>query len=180
MTTRTQEWMLGGRLERARALWDEGLSTRLIAERIRHGCTKSAIVGWAHRHNWPPRPSPIIRGGVKLAVVERVSEKPHHKPSPKPAPSELPSAVKARAARRAKRAAVKPSAPLRVACNPDPLGVPTATFSRCQWPTSTERPHRFCDAVVTGAGPYCATHRARAFVGRTQLHRGAAEFGVAW
>jgi GcrA cell cycle regulator len=159
-------WMRGNRIERARALWDEGLSTRLIAQRIGHGCTKSAIVGWAHRHNWPPRASPIIRGGVKPAAVVRVTEKPHHKPSPKPAPSELPSAVKARAARRAKRAAVKPSAPLRTACEPQGLAEPTAAFSRCQWPQGDRGDWRFCDAPTAANSPYCQEHKARAWVRR--------------
>jgi hypothetical protein len=49
-----------------------------------------------------------------------------------------------------------------VACEPQRLAVPTATFSRCQWPVTEDRPHRLCEAVVEGKGPYCEQHRTRA------------------
>jgi hypothetical protein len=168
--------MLDGRLERARALWDEGVSAGQIAARIGHGCTKSALVGKAHRQGWPPRPSPIGQYVAEVReAAERVPDKPHHRPAPYP--SEAPHAVSARAARRAaKRAATKPSAALRVACKPDVLGVPTAAFRGCQWPTTDARPWQFCDAPTVNGGPWCPEHHKCAHE-RTP-HRGDAMWGV--
>ncbi|MBM3554435.1 MAG: global cell cycle regulator GcrA-like protein [Alphaproteobacteria bacterium] len=40
-------------------LWDEGLSTAAIGERL--GITKNAVVGKAHRLGLPPRLSPVKR-----------------------------------------------------------------------------------------------------------------------
>jgi len=43
----------------ARALWDAGLSTAEIG--LIMNVTKNAIVGIAHRNDFPARPSPIKR-----------------------------------------------------------------------------------------------------------------------
>jgi hypothetical protein len=147
--------MLDGRLERARALWVEGVGVAEIVRRIGHGCTRSAVTGKAHRLDWPPHPHPPQYGGRGNRKVERQAER--------------------RAERREGR---KAATPLRVACEPQRLAVPTATFTRCQWITSDGRPWAMCDAPVPGTGPYCEEHRAVAFVRRP--HAGAAEHGVRW
>jgi hypothetical protein len=124
----------------ARRLWDEGLSVRLIGERV--GATKSSIVGYAHRHRWPPRPSPIVRDGVRPEAVPRVAGPP------------APAAAAPVAAR----------GPRREACSPEPLAVPTARFHGCQWPTTDARPWRFCDQPVAGPGDvWCAEHKCRVY-----------------
>lgn len=46
---------------RMRALWDEGLSTQAIGDRL--GISKNAVVGKAHRLNFPSRSSPIKGAG---------------------------------------------------------------------------------------------------------------------
>ena len=51
--------MTSRNLVRARVLWDEGVSCSQIARRLGLGCTKSALVGYAHRQGWPSRPSPL-------------------------------------------------------------------------------------------------------------------------
>jgi hypothetical protein len=141
--------MLDGRLERARALWDEGMSAGLIAKAIGHGCTKSSVVGKAHRQGWPPRPSPIGQYVAEVReAAERVPDKPHHRPSGSGKPRRKP----------ADPYGEKPAA---VPCQPLALAVPTATFSRCQWPDGHRGDWRFCEAVVAGAGPYCEEHRTR-------------------
>jgi GcrA cell cycle regulator len=132
------EWMRGGRLQKARALWDDGIGVTEIARRIGHGCTRDALIGKAHRLGWPPHPHPPQYGGRGNRKVERQAER-----------------------RTERREGRKAATPPRVACEPQRLGVPTATFSRCQWPITEIPPHRFCDAVVAGTGPYCEQHRAR-------------------
>lgn len=56
-------------IARARALWDEGLSTLEIGRRL--GVTKNALIGKAHRLEWPGRPSPIRRTGTASARPAR-------------------------------------------------------------------------------------------------------------
>lgn len=46
---------------------------------------------------------------------------------------------------------------------------------KCQWPTSSGRPWRFCEAPVTVAGAYCCEHRARAYVAHSVARHAAAE-----
>lgn len=46
------------------ALWDEGLSTRLIG--LRMGVSKNCIIGKANRLHLSPRPSPVKRGTPKV------------------------------------------------------------------------------------------------------------------
>lgn len=63
-------------MSRFRALWDEGVSTRLIGERL--GCSKNAVVGKAHREHFPARPSPIaLRTGKPIGAknIRRECEK---------------------------------------------------------------------------------------------------------
>lgn len=45
--------------ERAALLWDCGFSASQIAADL--GVTKNSVIGLAHRHGFPPRPSPIRR-----------------------------------------------------------------------------------------------------------------------
>jgi hypothetical protein len=134
----------------ARALWDEGLSCAQIA--FRCYTTKHSIIGLAHRRAWPPRPSPIGRtkDEVRAAPAQRKPEKPHRKAgAPRPAPKASP-----------KPKPQREMAPvvLRVACKPERLAVPTATFQTCQWITG-RRPWRFCDAPAV-RGAWCEVHHA--------------------
>jgi hypothetical protein len=147
--------MLDGRLERARALWVEGVGVTQIARRIGHGCTRHALIGKAHREGWPPHAHPPQYGGRGNRKLERQAER--------------------RAERREGR---KAPTPLRVACEPQRLAVPTPLFRCCQWPRGERPDWRWCDAPTAGGGPYCEAHRAMAFVRRP--HAGAAEHGVRW
>jgi GcrA cell cycle regulator len=47
------------KIQQLSKLWDEGLSTAAIGERL--GITKNAVVGKAHRLGLPARPSPVKR-----------------------------------------------------------------------------------------------------------------------
>jgi GcrA cell cycle regulator len=156
--------MLDGRLERARALWDEGVSAGQIAARIGHGCTKSSIVGKAHRSGWPPRPSPIGRYLAEVReAAERVPDKPHHKAVEGATPK-----------RRHQRVRPIPKPPQPVYVPP----APTLVFRSCQWPLGhpKERGFRFCEAAALEGKPYCQHHNTVAHE-RTP-HRGDAMWGV--
>ena len=140
-------WLSEGGAELARTLWDEGLPARQIAARVGHGATKSAIVGYAQRKRWPPRPSPIGRQTeAKPRVPLRPSRKPPAAPKPVPRPKLAP----------APRLPAAPTAPL-------PSG--------CQWiPTDClGRPWRFCGAATLPSSPWCAVHRARVYMPRRLL-----------
>jgi GcrA cell cycle regulator len=147
--------MLDGRLERARALWVEGVDVTQIARRIGHGCTRHALIGKAHREGWPPHPHPPQYGGRGNRKLERQGER-----------------------REERREGRKAPTPLRVTGEPQRLAVPTAVFRTCQWPRGERPDWRWCDAATVDGGPWCAEHKAVAWVRRP--HAGAAEHGVRW
>jgi hypothetical protein len=66
--------MTAENLALARRLWDEGVAASAIGRRLDIG--KNAVLSYAHRHGWPPRPSPIGRRKVEV---------PRAAPKPKPA-----------------------------------------------------------------------------------------------
>jgi hypothetical protein len=155
MTSPAAAWMTADAIITARELWDAGLSCSEIARRV--GTTKHSIIGLAHRRAWPPRPSPIGRtkDEVREAATERKPEKPHRKagaplPKPKASPKPKPAPVV-----------------LRVACKPERLAVPTASFSGCQWITG-RKPWRFCDAPAE-RGAWCAKHHRIVYQHRSAL-----------
>lgn len=47
------------RIERLKALWDEGLSASQIAKKLGEGVTRNAVIGKAHRLSLKSRPSPV-------------------------------------------------------------------------------------------------------------------------
>jgi GcrA cell cycle regulator len=158
----TGTWQATGGAERARRLWDAGVATSEIGRQC--GCTKSAIVGYAHRNGFPPRPSPIgrVREEVREAVP-RVPDRPHHKPVEGATPK-----------RRHQRVRLIPKPPQPVYVPP----APTPRFSGCQFIAGDGRPWTCCGAAAVAGKPYCSEHLARVFVRRP--HAGAAEHGVRW
>jgi hypothetical protein len=142
MIGETPHWMLDGRLERARALWDDGVGVTEIARRIGHGCTRDALIGKAHRLGWPPHPHPPQYGGRGNRKIERQAERRLER-------------------RKERREGQQAATPEHAAVRPLPLAVPTARFSVCQWPAGERGDWQFCGAVVAGAGPYCEEHRTR-------------------
>ena len=140
-------WLTEGNVLLVRELWDAGVSTREMARRIGHGCTRNAIVGYAHRHGFPPRPSPIGNRHNTL-VVPRVPHKGHHKGSTEPyTPRKAPVPVVVTA---------PPALP--------PAPVVWSPFRTCQWiPASvTRRPWRMCGAP-TSRGAWCSEHFAKVY-----------------
>jgi hypothetical protein len=143
-----------GGAELARELWDAGVRCVDISRAV--GTTSDAIVGYAHRHGWPPHPRQPVgaewRAQRKAAQAAQQAPKPvrHRKLAPPPAP--------------AVAASKPPRGPRREACNPEPLAVPTARFHGCQWIEGHGRPWRVCDQPVAGpGGVWCAEHRAIAY-----------------
>src|SRR5215469_18926514 len=138
-------WLSEGGAELARTLWDEGLPARQIAARVGHGATKSAIVGYAQRKRWPPRPSPI---GRQTEAKPRVPLRPSRKPP----------------------AAPKPVLRPKVAPTPRPPALPPAPLpSGCQYPYGDKPDWRWCHAPVEPGRPYCRVHVAVCYVRRASL-----------
>jgi hypothetical protein len=128
--------MADGAPARARELWDAGMQASLIAAEMGHGCTKSALLGFAHRQGWPKRPNPAGE------VSARTPPKPHHKPG-----------KRGKVVRAIKLPPPPPPAP------PVALG----KVRRCAWATSAGRPWTFCSAPVVAGCSWCIEHRARAY-----------------
>jgi hypothetical protein len=182
--------MADGATDRARELWDAGMQASLIAAAMGHGCTKSALLGYAHRHSWPPRPSPIGNGGV---VVPRKPPQRHRK-APGAALAELVEmaerindgrpAVHHRKRYAKGEAAPPPGPPRPVKATLQPVAAPTHTrvpvvalrpVRRCQFPETANRPWRFCDAPVAAEGcSWCAEHYARTHTQPLRRHAEAA------
>jgi hypothetical protein len=139
-----------GGAELAREMWDAGTHTAVIGREV--GTTSDAIVGFAHRHGWPPHPRQPVGAEWRAqrkaaqAAQQALGPVPRRKPVAKPAP--------------AVAASVAARGPRREACNPAPLAVPTACFSDCQWLLSDGRPWVFCASPAVPGGVYCAAHRA--------------------
>jgi hypothetical protein len=128
----------------ARELWDAGTHTAVIGRAV--GTTSDAIVGFAHRNGWPRHPKQPTGG---LRRVTRAGLEGAPQPVPKP--------------RRPPKPAPEPKL-RREACRPEPLAVPTARFSGCQFIAGDDRrTWRFCDAPVVPQGVYCAEHRDRCY-----------------
>jgi hypothetical protein len=154
VTGRTAVWATRGGAERARELWDAGAHTAVIGRAVR--TTSDAIVGYAHRHGWPPHPRQPSgaewRAQRKAAGTAQKPPKPRQPPRPATPPAP------------AVAAPVPPRGPRREACNPASLAVPTARFHGCQWIEGHGRPWRMCGEPVAGpGGVWCAEHRAVAY-----------------
>lgn len=139
----------------ARTLWDEGLLASDIARRVGHGATKNSIVGFAHRHGWPPRPSPIAVNGLRpaAAIPRKAYRTKAERTQKKPAKP-----------RKAPAASTAPPEPRQPAPPPEP------TYSRgCQWieTGADERPRLWCGQPVASPGcAWCRDHYARVYVTR--------------
>lgn len=146
---------------RVRKLWDEGLSGSRIAAELR--MTKNAVVGIAHRHHFPPRPSPI-----RPSATPRAASLPRQPAAPRPVPA-------------LREAPVAPPAPRPVVVPPVPREAPPwsprPAARGCQWPLWADyaRPDgRFCGATVAPwptsgadrAPTYCAAHLRRVIGGQ--------------
>jgi hypothetical protein len=159
--------MCDGRLERARALWDEGVGVTEIARAIGHGATPDAVIGKARRQHWPPHPVQPNGVAVRAAL----------KADPRTARNTETQRAR-RAAQRAQQRNEWGETPVREAVRPERLAVPTPRFSVCQWISGDGRPWRKCEAPTEGGSSYCAEHHRRARERRP--HAGAAEHGVRW
>jgi hypothetical protein len=137
----------------AREMWDAGARCVDIGRAV--GCDRHAIIGYAHRHGWPPHPRQPVGAEWRAqrkadrAAQQALEPAPHHKPAPPPAP--------------AVAAPKPPRGPRREACNPAPLAVPTAAFRTCQWTDCEGRPWVFCGAATAPGCVYCAEHRTVAY-----------------
>lgn len=155
-------WRTDANLAKAEVLWNDGLSASQIAFRIGGDCTKSAIIGTAHRRGWEARPSPITFAtsprapkptkrviGPTLPPLSPDAARPCGQSGGSVAPERDPPAPRP-----------APAAPTVVAL---PARLPPPLFRTCQYPLNDRRPWRFCDAPTTAGSPYCATHHDRCY-----------------
>ena len=161
---------------RLRELWNEGLSTADIGQRL--NLSKNAVIGKAHRLDLPSRPSPIRR-------VTDGARWPLHQPR------RLPRAAKAAYARTSstlpKLLCLQKATCLSALVHdrllaqestppswPQALSSPSAIKHEvqhrrsqpCSWPIGDPgKPgFRFCDAPAVPGKPYCLEHAERAYV----------------
>lgn len=129
-----------------RRLWDEGHATAEIGRRL--GVTKNAVIGKAHRLELPPRPSPIRQNS-------QTARKPGPRPKVVPPAPSLPAVS-------VQTVPAPPPAPLPTPAAPSRRGA----SQPCCWPIGEPgRPgFRFCDDAADEGKPYCAEHRALAYV----------------
>jgi GcrA cell cycle regulator len=149
-----------GGAELARELWDAGVRTADIGREV--GTTSDAIVGYAHRHGWPPHPRQPVGAEwrAQRKAAGTAQKPPKARQPPRPAPPPAPAVAAPVAAR----------GPRREACNPEPPPVPTRRFHGCQWIAGDDRrTWVMCGAPVAPRGVYCAEHRDRCYY-RTRWH----------
>lgn len=167
---------------RLRALWAEGVTTAEIGRRL--GCSKSAIVGMAHRMDLPARPSPIRAAGqgpnaakprrahagaatpppLSTASAEAAPVRVGYTPAAaplgglRPAPGVPPSPLPTPALPQARPPAPSPVAPPRPAF--------VRPSSECCWPIGEPgtKGFRFCGDPSIPGKSYCPPHRDKAFV----------------
>jgi hypothetical protein len=133
-----------GDYDRARAMYDAGLSTGAIGKAI--GCGKNAICGISHRYNWPVR--------VKAETTQKVR---------KPRPSR---------AKKAGPVTLAPftSSPPVVIAMAKKIAAPEPTVRKvrqsnrqCEWLVG-DKPFKRCSDRAVFGYPYCEAHCRRAYV----------------
>lgn len=157
-------------IERLRKLWDEGLSTAEIGRRL--GVSKNAVVGRAHRMNLPARPSPIRYANgvspkpprVKRAATATLPPLASIQAKLTAPPMAAYAPVQFRAPKPPVTRPVEPRQTIQVAARTPP------TFrGECCWPIGEPgtKTFRFCSKPALAGCPYCAAHRAIAYVRRS-------------
>ena len=129
-----------------RELWAEGLSTAEIGRRM--SVSKNAVVGKAHRLNLPPRPSPIRRDGIGLALRPAPPRRLTGPTLPPLSAAVITPQVATAAPRVAPPAAARPTPVRTVPYAPSRL-------STCCWPIGEPgtKSFRFCDSNATHGKP---------------------------
>ena len=148
--------------DRARALWDEGHPTAEIGRRL--GVSKNAVIGKAHRLDWPARPSPI-----KNRWPDSTTRPPPQPGQPRVPPVTL-APLPSLSAPATREPIVIPEPPPRppppkpvFVAPPKPAAAPAPKYGRvvpCCWPLSDGRPWRFCETPSEAGSPYCTAHKA--------------------
>lgn len=144
-------------------LWEEGLSTREIGERM--GRTKNAVIGRSHRIGCSPRPSPLKgrKSGVfkgAAAIVKAFERQKDRAIPPKPVEKlqPLPSAEVIELVR------PPPVHPPRLVARET---LPMSRLPHCQYPMwgakTPPKERKFCDSPIE-RGSYCADHARVCYV----------------
>ena len=162
-------------IARLRQDWAEGLSTRIIGERL--GFSKNSIVGKAHRLDLPPRPSPVRRRMLDGKFVPNEAVPRRHYPVPAlPALAcimvPLPNISVIAVAR-----VVKRKAPASAVVAPPSAESPLPWQGRiapCCWPEGEPgtKSFRFCREPSKPGQVYCSDHMKRAYIPKGHGHAG--------
>jgi GcrA cell cycle regulator len=129
-----------------RSLWDQGLSTQRIADRL--GVTKNSVVGKAHRMHvehpemFAPRPSPILNRTGKPPGAKTIKQ----------APSQTLPAITTRLFEIKQRVVAIRAPTMR--CEPCNYPISTGSFPR----------YEFCGIPSVPGKPYCAHHCLSCYV----------------
>jgi GcrA cell cycle regulator len=153
--------------DRARALWDEGHSTAEIGRRL--GVSKNAVIGKAHRLDWPARPSPI-----KNRWPDSTTRPPPQPGQPRVPPVTL-APLPSLSAPATREPIVIPEPPPRppppkpvFVAPPKPAALPKpyGRVTTCCWPIGEPGTltFRFCNAESVPGKSYCAEHAQLAYV----------------
>ena len=126
------------RIEHARRLWDEGKTAGQIAGVL--GMSKNAVIGLAHRNNFPPRK----RAYRPRPVVTRPSPAPLEASPPPPEPPPTPP-------------------PPPVVSAPPIVLSPARGCQMPLWKTGAKPTHRYCDKPTPIGSSWCPACRARVF-----------------
>ncbi|MEO8714802.1 MAG: GcrA family cell cycle regulator [Acetobacteraceae bacterium] len=155
-------------IDRLRRLWADGHSTAEIGRRI--GISKNAVVGKAHRLDFPARPSPI-------RTADPATSRP--RPIPRPKAPKLADIMPLTTATTPLSAPL-PLQPSRPAAPGAAQAVPLRGAAQkqsmrtnpCCWPIGEPgtRGFRFCDATAPLGKPYCAEHAKLAYA-KVRNHR---------
>lgn len=158
-----------------RQLWDEGLSTKKIGDRL--GTSKNAVVGKAHRLDLPSRPSPIRRRDPNAPFVPRKPRAPRVGRVSLP---RLPSLSSGPALSSLPKLRMR-SVPMRIKTTMSALRTKDAPTGRrlfnppfyncgCTWIIGQSGKYAlYCDADIT-RGAFCDDHAEIAYV-RTRDRR---------
>lgn len=163
------------KIEDLRRRWQKGETASNVAVALQ--ISRNAVIGKVHRLGLSGRPSPICRNGVggTRPPATHSGKRPIPPARPPPAGSSGVAGVgKPVSPTQSVTAPIAGCVPEEGTSIPSAYRDAAACLPRiCCWPIGEPGTSgfRFCDQPLEGAGSYCATHHARAYVLRPRHRR---------